>query len=83
MWAQSGVAIQWEPAVEFVDDFTYDGSPADYSSSSRPQSDLAAIDSATDPSPPKHPDEFVINMYFVEIVPGFPAVSEEDRKSVV
>jgi hypothetical protein len=40
------------------------------------QSDLAAIDSATDPSPPKHPDEFVINIYFVEIVPGFPAVSE-------
>lgn len=27
MWAQSGVAIQWKPAVEFVDDFTYDGSP--------------------------------------------------------
>ncbi len=27
VWAQSGVAIQWELAVEFVDDFTYGGSP--------------------------------------------------------
>jgi hypothetical protein len=27
VWAQSGVAIQWELAVEFVDDFTCRGSP--------------------------------------------------------
>ncbi|BCX46365.1 peptidase M10A and M12B matrixin and adamalysin [Haloferula helveola] len=69
-WAQVGVEISWLAPVSYTNNFAYDGSPNNYSSNSRPQSHLDQIvDNAG--TPPKNPDSIVLNLFFVEIVPGF------------
>ena len=70
VWAQSGVSITWLAPYEYENDYAYDGSPSNYSSKSRPTNQLSTILSQAG-TPPKSPDETVINMFFVEIVPGF------------
>ena len=74
-WAQVGVNIEWLPPAGYVNDFAYDGSPANYSSTARPTSHLSTIRSAA-PTPPKHPDAAILNMFFVEICPGFEQLAD-------
>jgi hypothetical protein len=69
-WAQVGVRIDWLPFVSYVNDFAYDGSPGNYSTTPRPSSHLNTI-VANAPAPPKSADPRVLNMFFVEICPGF------------
>jgi hypothetical protein len=70
IWAQAGVRIDWLPFANYVNDFAYDGSPANYETTPRPDNHLDTIvDNA--PSPPKSSDARVINLFFVEIVPAF------------
>lgn len=75
-WAQLGVDIQWLEPVGYFNDFAYDGSNAAYyNGAARPTSHLGTIlDGA--PSPPRHPDTTVVNVFFVEIVPGFTDLPE-------
>jgi hypothetical protein len=75
IWAQSGVDITWLAPTTYANDFAYDGSPANYSSSTRPRSHLTTIKNAAG-APPKSPDSTVINMFFVEIVPGFEGLGD-------
>ena len=70
VWAQAGVRIDWLPAVDYTNDFAYDGSPDDYSSTPRPDGHLDMIVNSAG-SPPKSANPVVLDMFFVEIVPGF------------
>ena len=74
MWAQVGVRIDWLPFVDYTSDFAYQGTE-NYETSARPSADLATIvDTAG--SPPKSANAIVINMFFVEIVPGYPHLND-------
>ena len=73
--AQVGVEITWLPLVDYTSDFAYDGSPASYASTTRPTSHLSQIVDAAG-VPPKSGNAIVLNMFFVEIVPGFSQVGE-------
>jgi hypothetical protein len=75
VWAQVGVEITWLPMVDYTNDFAYDGSPASYASTPRPTSHLGQIVDAAG-VPPKSGNAIVLNLFFVEIVPGFSQVSE-------
>ncbi len=74
-WAQVGVEIEWLPPTSYTSNFAYDGSPGNYSSSSRPQSHLRDIVDAAG-TPPKSSDAIELNMFFVEVVPGFSALPD-------
>ncbi|MCW1885108.1 hypothetical protein OKA04_10245 [Luteolibacter flavescens] len=75
VWAQVGVEITWLAMVDYTNNFAYDGSPGNYATTSRPTAHLEQItDNAG--SPPKSPNAIVLNLFFVEIVPGFPQVSD-------
>ena len=76
VWAQAGVRIDWLPSVDYVSDFAYDGSPGDYSVNPRPDNHLDAIVD-TAPSPPRSADPAVLNLFFVEIVPGFEFLGDD------
>ncbi len=73
--AQVGLRIDWLPFTEYTNDFACDGSPADYSTTDRPKSHLNSIINSA-PTPPKSPDALIINLFFVEICPGFPDMPE-------
>lgn len=74
IWSQLGVQITWLDEAEFTDSFYYDGSPNDYSGSSRPTGDLSAV--LTNPgSPALSGNPIELNMLFVEISPGFPQLN--------
>lgn len=75
IWAQVGVRIDWRMMVDYTNNFAFDGSPSDYTSSTRPSSHLGQI-IANAPTPPKSSDATVINMFFIEIVPGFNKLAE-------
>lgn len=70
---QSGIDVQFTAMVDYVNDFAYDGSPTDYSSTNRPTGHLNTIVDTADA--PEFTDVDVINLYFVEIVPGFSQTS--------
>jgi hypothetical protein len=75
-WAQVGVRIDWLPFANYVNDFAYDGSPGNYNTTPRPSNHLDIIvDNA--PSPPKSADPRVLNMFFVEICPGFERLGDD------
>jgi hypothetical protein len=74
IWSQSGIRIDWLPIAEYTNDFAYDGSPASYTATARPTSHLGTIVSGT-PAPPKSSSAIVINLFFVQIVPGFSQTS--------
>jgi len=75
IWAQAGIDIEFLPTNVYVDSFAYDGFPTDYSMSSRPTSHLNTINSAAG-TPPRSPNAAVLNMFFVDVVPGFSFTSE-------
>lgn len=75
-WAQVGIDIEWLAPVSYVNDFAYDGSPGDYSSSTRPKdSHLNQILNSAG-TPPKSANASVVNLFFIEIVPGFPQLTD-------
>jgi hypothetical protein len=82
IWAQVGVRIQWLPFTEYISNFAYDGSTVgNYTSTNRPQSHLGQITSGAG-APPKSSNAIVLNMFFVEIVPGFPKLSENSANGL-
>ncbi|HVJ45462.1 MAG TPA: matrixin family metalloprotease, partial [Luteolibacter sp.] len=74
--AQIGVRIDWLPINEYTNDFAFDGSPANYTSTTRPTSHLGTIVTGAT-TPPKNADPLTLNMFFVEIVPAFNKVEED------
>jgi hypothetical protein len=68
---QAGIRVDWLPLADYINDFAYDGSPANYYSGAiRPQShvysvidDPAAAGFTSDPT--------IINIFFIKIVPNF------------
>ncbi len=75
IWAQVGVDIRFLPPVTYVSSFAYNGSPTNYTSVPRPTNDLNVINSSAG-SPPKSTNPAVLNMFFVDIVPGFTFTTE-------
>ena len=76
VWAQAGIRIDWLLEQVHTNDFVFDGSPNVYDSEvERPVGDFHVCFSAI-PSPPLSPDPTVINILFVEVVPGFTNVGE-------
>ncbi|MCW1922418.1 hypothetical protein OKA05_07620 [Luteolibacter arcticus] len=70
VWAQVGVQITWLPMVDYTNNFAYDGAPTSYATTVRPDTHLEEIvDSAG--VPPKSGNAIVLNLFFVEVVPGF------------
>ena len=72
--SQSGLNVSWLPVVDYASTFAFDNAPANYSSNPRPQSHLNSIVTGAG-SPPKSPDPTVVNLFFVDVVPGFPQLS--------
>ncbi len=70
IWAQAGVRIDWLPFTPYINDFAYSDPANDYTTNPRPNEDLDAIRTAAG-SPPKSGNVTVINLFFVEICPGF------------
>jgi hypothetical protein len=75
--AQIGVRIDWMPVTEYTNDFAFDGSPSNHTSTPRPTSHLGMIVSGA-PTPPKSSDALTLNLFFVEIVPSFNKVPENE-----
>ena len=75
IWAQAGVDIEFLPATTYVDSFAFNGHPTDYSATARPTSHLSTINSGAG-TPPRSSNSAVLNMFFVDIVPGFSFTSE-------
>lgn len=73
IWSQVGVDIEWLTATTYIDDFAYNGTPG--SNNPRPTGDLNTINTNAG-SPPKSTVPAVLNMFFVDIVPGFSFTSE-------
>lgn len=74
IWAQVGIRIDWLPLVDYTNNFAYQGSGS-YEDTARPDGDLELIvDNAG--SPPKSANAIVVNMFFVEVVPGFPHLDD-------
>ncbi|HVJ46969.1 MAG TPA: PEP-CTERM sorting domain-containing protein [Luteolibacter sp.] len=69
IWAQAGINVTFLAPVFYDNDFAYDGAPADYSSSPRPESDMTPMFTTG----PVSTDPTVLNMFFLGIVPGFTA----------
>ncbi len=69
IWSQVGVTVEWRPLFEFTDDFSYDGSPTDYSVVQRPSSDLDAVLTGAG-APLTDTTGLVVNAFFVGICPG-------------
>lgn len=78
---QAGIDVEFSPTITVVNDFAYDGYPDDYSATPRPQNDLSDI-RGTFVDPPNYSDAEVINLYLVEIVPGFKALSENSANGL-
>ncbi|MFC7337244.1 zinc-dependent metalloprotease family protein [Haloferula chungangensis] len=70
IWAQVGVRIDWLAPVDYTSDFAYDGSPANYTTRSRPTSHLNTIVNNSG-TPPRSSDPKVLNLFFVRIPAGF------------
>ena len=70
-----GVDVEFLATTTYVDSFAYNGFPTDYSTNTRPTSHLNDIVTATG-SPSQSTIPAIINMFFVDIVPGFSFTSE-------
>ena len=75
IWAQAGVRIEWLPVVDYTNNFAYNGAPGNYQSTVRPIGEFNTI-VGNAPSPPASASAAVLNMFFVEIVPGFQLLGE-------
>jgi hypothetical protein len=72
IWAQSGIDIAFLPSITRYDNtFAYQGYGGE-----RPTSDLDTMISEATSAGVVNPDPHVINMFFVEIVPGFAYTAE-------
>lgn len=70
IWAQAGIDVQFLPTTNlYVDTFAYEGTAGN--NNPRPGSDLATIVTQGANAGVANPNPLVINMYFVNIVPGF------------
>jgi hypothetical protein len=73
--SQAGIEVHFLPEITWISDFAYDASPNTPATGvARSQSDLDAM--ITSPDAPIFSDPDVVNMFFVEIVPGFTALSD-------
>lgn len=75
IWAQAGVRIDWLPFTQYVNNFAFSDPANNYTSSARPTAHLGTINSGAG-APPKSSNAVVINMFFIEIVPGFQQTSD-------
>lgn len=72
IWAQVGVQIQFSSTITpYNNSFAFDGNGADYTSVSRSTSDLNTIVSQGDTNGVGSSDFANIDLYFVNVVPGF------------
>jgi hypothetical protein len=79
--SQAGIEAHFLPEITWISDFAYDASPNTPASGvSRPQSDLNAM--ITSPDAPIFSDPDVVNMFFVEIVPGFTALTDNSANGL-
>jgi len=77
IWAQAGIDISFLPeVVRYNDTFAYQGTSG---SGTRPTSDLTAIrTNAQREGGILHPDSTVLNMFMVNVVPGFSPLGENN-----
>lgn len=75
IWAQVGIEIVWLDLVDHINDFVYDGSPANYTSVSRPTSHLNSIINSSS-TPPLSADPKTLNLFFVRIPAGFKRLAD-------
>jgi hypothetical protein len=77
IWAQAGIDIAFLPnAVPYDDRFAYEGNAG---SGTRPTGDLTTIrTNAQREGSILHSDPLVLNMFFVNVVPGFEPLGESD-----
>jgi hypothetical protein len=75
IWAQAGIDVAFLPdVVRYNDTFAYQGNPT---TGNRPTGDLTTIrNNARDEGSILHPDSSVLDMFMVNIVPGFQLLSE-------
>jgi Dockerin type I domain/Metallo-peptidase family M12B Reprolysin-like len=75
VWAQAGIDIYFLPElVRYNDTFAYQGTSG---SGTRSQNDLSTIrNNARNEGGILHPDSSVLNMFMVNVVPGFQPLSE-------
>ena len=78
IWAQAGIDVEFLVTNTYSNDFAFDGRPDDHSNGSgnpRPITDINEIFN-TAGTPPLNSDTSVLNMFFLDIVPGFEFTSE-------
>jgi Metallo-peptidase family M12B Reprolysin-like len=79
--SQAGIEVHFLPEITWVSDFAYDASPSTPATGvSRPQTDLGAM--IASPGAPIFSDPDVVNMFFVEIVPGFTALPDNNANGL-
>lgn len=67
IWAQAGIDVTFLDPIYYESSFAYNGYPADYSSTMRPESDMSPMFTTG----PIHADPTVLNMFFLDVVPGY------------
>ena len=72
IWAQAGIDVTFLAPTSYTNDFAYSGTQGD--NSPRPTVDLNTIVNSAS-IPPLNADPTVLNMFFVQIVPGFSQTS--------
>lgn len=72
IWAQAGIDVTFLAPTSYTNDFAYSGTPGN--NNPRPTADLSTIVNSAS-IPPLNADPTVLNMFFVEIVPGFSQTS--------
>jgi hypothetical protein len=78
VWAQAGIDVAFLPAItRYNNSFAYQGTSA-----SRPSSDLNAILSASRSAGVLNTTPGVINIFFVNVVPGFQFTSENSANGI-
>ena len=78
IWAQAGIDIDFLPAItRYNNRFAYEGT-----SDTRPTSDLGRILSSAATAGAMNSDPRVINMFFVNVVPGFGFTSENSANGI-
>ncbi len=78
IWAQAGIDVEFLPTVtSYANTFAYQGT-----TTPRPQNDLSQIISAARIAGKLNPDPQVMNMFFVEVVPGFSQQQENQTSGI-
>jgi hypothetical protein len=78
IWAQAGIDIEFLPTITpYANTFAYKGSLAP-----RPSSDLGAILSNATSAGKLNPDPNVLNMFFVEVAPGYGVLNQNTAAGI-